>query len=57
MEKSRGKRMFYLVEGRGIKIGELFPNHALESDDKEESEYASPMIVNYLPIHYYYYYY
>jgi len=23
----------------------FFSNHALESDDKEESEYASPMIV------------
>lgn len=27
-------------------MGELYPNHALESDDKEESEYASPMIIS-----------
>lgn len=27
------------------KIDQLFSNHALESDDKEESEYASPMII------------
>ena len=38
------------------KIGELFSNHALESDDKEESEYASPMIITiYLAIYYCYY--
>lgn len=23
----------------------FFPNHALESDDKEESEYASPIMM------------
>lgn len=27
------------------KIGELFSNHALESDDKEESECGWPMII------------
>jgi len=33
------------------KIGELFSNHALESDDKEKSEYASPMIITGITIY------
>lgn len=40
-----GRECFTLKEVE--KIGELFSNHALESDDKEESEYASPMIISY----------
>jgi len=42
--KKEGRRgCFCLKEVE--KIGELFSNHALESDDKEESECASPMII------------
>lgn len=33
-----------LLKGRE-KNDKLLSNHALESDDKEESEYASPMII------------
>ena len=38
---------FFLLffEGEERRLMNFFSNHALESDDKEESEYASPMIV------------
>lgn len=47
-EERRREENAFVLRGEVEKIDELFSNHALESDDKEESECASPMIINYL---------
>jgi hypothetical protein len=44
-ERGRRKPFFFFFEGEERRLMNFFSNHALESDDKEESEYASPMIV------------
>lgn len=50
LEKSEGREIEVAFGGGREKIDQLFSNHALESDDKEESEYASPMIVKLLSL-------